>query len=76
MATEAAKPANNSEDLFQDKTTRAARDKALDHMKWGPLIGSVARFMMAIGGFVAISDRRYRAVRRTASDDNKVVASA
>ena len=50
MATEAAKPANNSEDLFQDKTTRAARDKALDHMKWGPLIGSVARFMMAIGG--------------------------
>jgi len=33
-------------------------------------------FMMAIGGFVAISDRRYRTVRRTASDDNKVVASA
>jgi cytochrome c-type biogenesis protein CcmF len=33
-------------------------------------------FMMAIGGFVAISDRRYRSVRRTALDDNKVGASA
>jgi cytochrome c-type biogenesis protein CcmF len=33
-------------------------------------------FLMAIGGFVAISDRRYRTVRRTASDDNKVGASA
>jgi cytochrome c-type biogenesis protein CcmF len=33
-------------------------------------------FMMAIGGFVAISDRRYRTVRRTALDDNKVGASA
>ena len=33
-------------------------------------------FMMALGGFVAISDRRYRAARRTASDDRKVTASA
>jgi cytochrome c-type biogenesis protein CcmF len=33
-------------------------------------------FMMAIGGFVAISDRRYRAARRTAIDDRKVTASA
>jgi cytochrome c-type biogenesis protein CcmF len=33
-------------------------------------------FMMALGGFVAISDRRYRAARRTAVDDRKVAASA
>ena len=33
-------------------------------------------FMMALGGFIAISDRRYRVARRTASDDRKVTASA
>jgi len=33
-------------------------------------------FMMALGGFIAISDRRYRVARRTAPDDRKVTASA
>lgn len=40
----------SSDDLFQDKSLRQVRDKALDHMKWGPLIGSISRLMMAIGG--------------------------
>lgn len=52
MATETvAKPAaRNEDDLYQDRSLRKARDKTLDHMKWGPLVGAVSKFLMAIGG--------------------------
>lgn len=48
MATAPAKP-TNQDDLFEDKQLRKARDKTLEHMKWGPMITGVSRFLMAIG---------------------------
>lgn len=48
MAEEPAKPA--SDDLFEDKTLRRARDRALGHMKWGPMMTAASRLMVMIGG--------------------------
>ena len=37
-------------DVVEDKKTLAVRNKALDHMKAGPMYNSVARLMLMIGG--------------------------
>lgn len=44
------KPAVDNDDVVEDKKTLAVRNKALEHMKKGPMYNSVARLMLMIGG--------------------------